>query len=128
MRRACKRSARMRARVVLPTRNGPSITINRGGGEPLCGVRARFVEEDSDGAIFPREACFPRLRAIIAGVPGTYCESCARVSTKVPGPGRGLRACKVPAKNVTNGPVTPDLKYSRVVLVAAHQPSFSSAT
>ena len=42
-----------------------------------------------------------------------------RVSTKVPGPGRGRRAVKVPAKNVTNGPVTPVPKYSKVVVVAA---------
>src|SRR5271168_516956 len=42
----------MRASVDLPTRSGPSTTINRGGSGPCCGVRARFAEDDSEGAIF----------------------------------------------------------------------------
>src|SRR4249919_279775 len=120
MRRACRRSARMRASVVLPTRSGPSITINCGGCEPLCGLRARFVEEDSDGVILSQ-------RSSILPIAGDYSRSFERGlrapyegSTKVPGPGRGRRAGKVPAKNVTNGPVTPVPKYSRVVVVAAY--------
>jgi hypothetical protein len=95
------------------------MTINRGGCEPLCGLRARFVEEDSDGAMFFRAK-------LVSSIAGDYSRSSAnrlrdlyRLGTKVPGPGRGLRAVKVPVKNVTNGPVTPVPKYSRVVVVAA---------
>src|SRR6266436_4154809 len=47
MRRAWRRSARMRARVVLPTRKGPSITIKRGGWGLRCGTRARLAAEES---------------------------------------------------------------------------------
>src|SRR5712692_5983830 len=47
MRRAWRRSARMRARVVLPTRRGPSMTMKRGGCGPRCGTRARLAAEDS---------------------------------------------------------------------------------
>src|SRR6266481_5301358 len=47
MRRACRRSARTWARVVLPTRRGPSITMKRGGCGPRCGRRARLAAEES---------------------------------------------------------------------------------
>src|SRR6266700_3435084 len=47
MRRAWRRSARMRARVVLPTRKGPSMTIKRGGWRLRCGTRARLAAEES---------------------------------------------------------------------------------
>src|SRR2546429_8373726 len=47
MRRAWRRSARTRARVVLPTRRGPSITMKRGGCGPRCGRRARLAAEES---------------------------------------------------------------------------------
>src|SRR5712691_11187506 len=51
MRRACRRSARILARVVLPTRRGPSMTMKWGGCGPLCGTRARRAAEDSLAAI-----------------------------------------------------------------------------
>src|SRR5713226_10849 len=47
MRRACRRSARMRARVLLPTRKGPSMTMKRGGWGLRCGTRARLAAEES---------------------------------------------------------------------------------
>src|SRR5713226_5090832 len=47
MRRACRRSARMRARVLLPTRKGPSMTMKRGGWGLRCGMRARLAAEES---------------------------------------------------------------------------------
>src|SRR5437879_4569633 len=47
MRRAWRRSARTWARVVLPTRRGPSITMKRGGCGPRCGRRARLAAEES---------------------------------------------------------------------------------
>jgi hypothetical protein len=63
---------------------------------------------------------------LVSSIAGDYSRSSVnilrdryRLSTKVPGPGRGRRAVKVPEKNVTNGPVTPVPKYSKVVVVAA---------
>src|ERR1700690_2448949 len=61
MRRACKRSARMRASVVLPTRSGPSMTIKRGGCGLRCGMRARLAAEGSVPGIF---SCDPRKRRV----------------------------------------------------------------
>src|SRR5712692_1215805 len=55
MRRACRRSARILARVVVPTRRGPSMTMKWGGCGPLCGTRARRAAEDSLAAI--RSVC-----------------------------------------------------------------------
>src|SRR5260370_34810748 len=52
MRRACRRVARMRARVVVPTRKGPSMTMKRGGCGLRCGRRARLVAEESLPGIF----------------------------------------------------------------------------
>src|SRR5712691_9629647 len=59
MRRACRRSARILARVVLPTRRGPSMTMKWGGCGPLCGTRARRAAEDSLAAI--RSVCPGRI-------------------------------------------------------------------
>src|ERR1700739_1333921 len=54
MRRAWRRSARMRARVVLPTRRGPSITMKWGGCEAGCGWRARLAEEEAGPGMGPQ--------------------------------------------------------------------------
>src|SRR5271170_68309 len=51
MRRACRRSARILARVVLPTRSGPSMTMNRGDCGPRSGTGARLAAVDSLAAI-----------------------------------------------------------------------------
>src|SRR6266849_220980 len=54
-RRRFWRSMRMRARVVLPTRKGPSMTMKRGGWGVRCGVRARLAAEESlPGIVFVR--------------------------------------------------------------------------
>src|SRR5579862_6309146 len=46
-RRACSRSARTRASVDLPTRSGPSMTMNLGACGPRWVLRARLAEDDS---------------------------------------------------------------------------------
>src|SRR5579859_393747 len=51
MRRACRRSARILASVVLPTRRGPSMTIKRGDCRPRSGEGARLAAVDSLAAI-----------------------------------------------------------------------------
>src|SRR5438045_7772750 len=47
MRRACRRSARTRASVLLPTRSGPSMAMKRGGCGPRWGTSARLAAEES---------------------------------------------------------------------------------
>src|SRR6267154_4521527 len=49
MRRACRRSARILASVLLPTRSGPSMTMKRGACGPRVGTGARLAEVDSLG-------------------------------------------------------------------------------
>src|SRR5580700_4749281 len=51
MRRAWRRSARILARVVLPTRSGPSMTMKRGDCGPRSGCGARLAAVDSLAAI-----------------------------------------------------------------------------
>src|SRR5215467_4080556 len=51
MRRACSRSARIRASVDFPTRSGPSITMCFGAYGPRCVFNARLAEDDSCVAI-----------------------------------------------------------------------------
>src|SRR5271167_5137392 len=54
MRRAWRRSARILARVFLPTRSGPSMTMNLGDCGPRSGCGARLAAVDSLAAIFAR--------------------------------------------------------------------------
>src|SRR5215471_16453906 len=51
MRRACRRSARILARVVLPTRRGPSTTRKRGGSAPARALGARLAAVESGALI-----------------------------------------------------------------------------
>src|SRR5277367_4770647 len=61
MRRAWRRSARILASVVLPTRSGPSMTMKRGDCGPRSGLGARFAAVDSLAAIFREAAIGSRL-------------------------------------------------------------------
>jgi hypothetical protein len=86
------------------------MTMNRGGCGPRCGVRARFAD-DSEPAIFPRTEG-PQLLA------PDYSRSFLRIASAVstwPVPTlQNQDRGKYYPKNVTNGPVTPVLKYSKV--------------
>src|SRR5258707_691847 len=65
----------MRARVVLPTRKGPSITMKRGSCGLRCGTRARLAAEES----LPGIVSFDRAR-LGRGQQVDYSRVAARVS------------------------------------------------
>ena len=85
------------------------MTMNRGGCGSRCGMRARFAD-DSEPAIFPQTKDHGFLSAIIAVLFSESRGSVKLAGTIAPEPGPG----KVLEEIVTNGPVTPVLRYSTV--------------